>query len=567
VRRTEPDEQITRATLERAAPPRPRRSSRSRVITFPVASVLLALGPNGIRRRTADYTADHTADYTAGHDRPTTRDRGGLRVTRQGRARDPAALPVAVPDGSICDSEPFGPRDASYGPVGEAGIGGGWVEESRGVGVHFMSASSQPSGPPPFTQNREFWVLMGYAVALGVFGAFAGLVFMGVIGFGGRWYADADPGWFGGQWWWVAVTAGAGVLVGLLRRLTRLPEQIPGLIPDLQEGHVDPRLVPGIAVVSAVSLIGGASLGPEKALGSIGGGAGSWIAQRRKLSREDAQLCTLSGFGGAYGGLFSSTVIVVMFILELARPGGHRFAKALVGQIVASSVSFGIYFAIAGAVFLDAYQVPPYAFEDWQLLAGIPLGLLAALVVTLLVVLVQGATRLFALVKPEIVRTTLGGVVFGVIGVALPLTMFTGSAQLKTVLDDAGSLGVGLLVVLVIAKQVTFAVCQASGFVGGPIFPALFIGGTAGVLVHEVLPAVPLGLAFTCLLAAVPGSLAAAPFSMVLLAAFLTQVGALQTAPILIAVVTAFLTMEAVKYVVARRKQARAATGKPATPN
>ena len=146
---------------------------------------------------------------------------------------------------------------------------------------------------------------------------------------------------------------------------------------------------------------------------------------------------------------------------------------------------------------------------------------------------------------PGIVRSTLGGVVFGVVGVALPLTMFTGSDQLKTVLEDAGTLGVGLLVALVIAKMLTFAVSQASGFVGGPIFPALFIGGTAGVLVHQVFPGVPLGLAFTCLLAAVPGSLVAAPFSMVLLAAFLTQVGALQTAPILIAVVTAFLTMEA----------------------
>ena len=81
---------------------------------------------------------------------------------------------------------------------------------------------------------------------------------------------------------------------------------------------------------------------------------------------------TLAGFAGAYGGLFSSTVIVVMLILEVARPGGQRFTKALVGTIVASSVSFGIYFAIAGAVFLDAYQVPPYAFEDWQLLAGVP---------------------------------------------------------------------------------------------------------------------------------------------------------------------------------------------------
>jgi hypothetical protein len=38
---------------------------------------------------------------------------------------------------------------------------------------------------------------------------------------------------------------------------------------------------------------------------------------------------TLTGFAGAYGGLFSSTVIVVMLILEIARPGGERMAKTL----------------------------------------------------------------------------------------------------------------------------------------------------------------------------------------------------------------------------------------------
>ena len=130
----------------------------------------------------------------------------------------------------------------------------------------------------------------------------------------------------------------------------------------------------------------------------------------------------------------------------------------------------------------------------------------------------------------------------------------------------SGILGLGLLVATLILKMLTFAVSQGSGFVGGPIFPSLFIGGTAGVIVHQVIPGVPLGLAFTCLLAAVPGALAPAPFSMVLMAAFLTQVGALQTAPILIAVVTAFLTMEGVKYLLASRKQARAAAAKPPAP-
>jgi H+/Cl- antiporter ClcA len=426
-------------------------------------------------------------------------------------------------------------------------------------------ATQEKAVTPPVTQKREFWVLMACAVVLGVFGAFAALIFIGAIKLGGKWYSDSPSGWFGGHWWWVAVAAAAGAAVGLVRRLTRLPWKTPGLFEDLTTELVDVKLVPGIAAVSLVSLIGGASLGPEKALGSMGGGAGTWIAQRRGLKKEDAQVNTLAGFAGAYGGLFSATLIVVMLIMEVARPGGQKFAKALAAQIVASSVSFGIYFAIAGAVFLDYYKVPQYTFEDWQLLAAIPLGLFAAVVVTVMAGFILGAARLFDRLKvPDIAKSVLGGVIFGVVGVALPLTMFNGGDELKTELSGVGTLGLGLLVALLIGKMFTFGVSLGSGFVGGPIFPTLFIGGTAGVIVHQVIHGVPLGLAFTCLLAAVPGALAAAPFAMVLMAAFLTQVGALQTAPILIAVVTAFLTIEGVKYVLASRKQARAAAAKPA---
>ena len=423
------------------------------------------------------------------------------------------------------------------------------------------SARSRATGDclaPPVTQNREFWVLMGYAAALGVFGAFASLAFLGVIKFGGSWYTDSRAGWFGGRWWWVAVTVAAGVVVGLLRRLTRLPEEVPGLFDDLHAEHVDLGLVPGTMAVSAVSLIGGASVGPEKVLASMGGGAGSWIARRRRLGEEDSQVSTLAGMAGIFGGVFSSPVIVVMLILEVARPGGRRFTKSLAADITAGSVSFGIYFAIAGAVFLGAYQVPRYTFEDWQLLAGIPLGLFAALVATLTTGLIMLASRLFSRVKiPAIAKSALGGMMFGIVGVALPLTMFSGGDQLASVLKGTGTLGLGLCIAILIGKMLTCAVSQGSGFVGGPIFPALFIGGTAGVVVHQAIPGVPLGLAFACLLPAVLGSLVEAPFAMVLLAAFMTRVGALQAPPILIAVVTAFLGVAGVKYFLASRTQAR----------
>ena len=98
---------------------------------------------------------------------------------------------------------------------------------------------------------------MGYAAALGVFGGFAGLVFLGVVSHGEKWNVDTNPHWLGGHWWWVAVTAAAGLIVGLLHRWLHVPEQTPGIIAEISTGKVNARLVPAIAVISAVSLIGG----------------------------------------------------------------------------------------------------------------------------------------------------------------------------------------------------------------------------------------------------------------------------------------------------------------------
>jgi H+/Cl- antiporter ClcA len=402
-------------------------------------------------------------------------------------------------------------------------------------------------------------VLVGYAVVLGTFGAFAGLAFLGVVKVGDHWTTGSGSGWFAGHWWWVAVTGTAGIVVGLLRRLTRLPDHIPGLFEDLKAERFDARLVPGTVAVSALSLIGGASVGPEKALASTGAGVGSWLSERRRLDEEDCQVNTLTGIAGIFGGLFSSPVIAVMLVLEVARPGGRRFSKTLITEIAAASISFGIYFAIAGAVFLGAYEVPRYTFEDWQLLAGVPLGVFGAVVTTMTAGFIALAARLFARLKvPAFAKSALGGAMFGIVGVALPLTMFTGGHQLATLLENAKLLGLCLCAAILVAKMLTCAISQGSGFVGGPIFPTLFLGGTAGVVVHEAVPVIPLGLAFSCLLPSVLGTLAAAPFAMVLMAAILTRVGPLQTPPILIAVVTAFLTVEGSKYLLARREKRRA---------
>ncbi len=141
-----------------------------------------------------------------------------------------------------------------------------------------------------------------------------------------------------------------------------------------------------------------------------------------------------------------------------------------------------MYFPIAGSTFVGIYKLPSFKYEDWQLLAAIPLGLVAGALALITVVAVAGVTRLATrLGNRTILRATIGGIAFGLVGVALPLTLFTGTDQLDTVIHDGATLGAGLLIAVVFAKILVFALCEATGFIGGPFLVMLFIGGTAGI--------------------------------------------------------------------------------------
>jgi H+/Cl- antiporter ClcA len=396
--------------------------------------------------------------------------------------------------------------------------------------------------------NRSpgFWSIVLYALVFGVILAFVGLAFLGLVSGGtDLWFTlPKHPGWLDGSLWWVAVTAGAGLLVGVLRRAFQLPLKLPGTVENIKDARVEPSMAPKAVAVSLVSLVGGASLGPEEALGMLGGGLGTSISRRRKLDDDIGATNALSGIAGAYGGMLSSPILATAFVLEVARPAGRRLGDIFVATLLSGSVAFAIYYPIAGSTFLDLYSLPAFKFEDWQLLAAVPLGLVAGALALITVVAVGLLTKLTApLARWTILRPTIGGIAFGLVGVALPLTLFTGTNQLSTVIHSGVGLGAGLLIAVVFAKILVFALCESTGFIGGPFLVMLFIGGTAGVATHALIPGLPEGLAFTAMFAALPGALVAAPFSLLLLAALTTQIGTLQIAPVAIAVLTAYLAV------------------------
>src|SRR5499427_5643335 len=171
--------------------------------------------------------------------------------------------------------------DVAQGP-GEASAG-----EERGSGLGFV----------PLARSRGFWTMIGYAVVIGLVLAFAALAFLGLLKGGTKlWFTlPKNPGWFSGHLWWVAVTAAAGVLVGVLRRVFRLPAKLAGTLKEIRDERVETSTVFKAVAVSLVSLVGGASLGPEDALGKMGGGLGTWVSARRNLDQSTSATNSLSG--------------------------------------------------------------------------------------------------------------------------------------------------------------------------------------------------------------------------------------------------------------------------------
>jgi H+/Cl- antiporter ClcA len=179
-----------------------------------------------------------------------------------------------------------------------------------------------------------------------------------------------------------------------------------------------------------------------------------------------------------------------MFIHEV-----NYYRHAIPG-LLAASFGYGVYWALLHTSFLGIYSFPNYASPRvidlvWAILIGVVAGLVGTLYK-----LVFGLVHLvFAPLKTRpVVRAIVGGVVIGLVGSFLPLALYSGQNQLQEIIKNPAAYGVGLLLLLLLAKVLLTSTSYATGFDGGPIFPLLFIGGTMGLAISQVFPFIPQGV-------------------------------------------------------------------------
>ena len=96
--------------------------------------------------------------------------------------------------------------------------------------------------------------------------------------------------------------------------------------------------------------------------------------------------------------------------------------------------------------------------------------------------------------KRPVICAIIGGLVIGLIGSFLPLTLYSGQDQLLQIIHNPAAYGVGILLLMMLVKMLLTGTSFATGFIGGPIFPLLFIGGMLGQVLSEILTFIPQGV-------------------------------------------------------------------------
>jgi H+/Cl- antiporter ClcA len=398
--------------------------------------------------------------------------------------------------------------------------------------------------PSAFARNRSFWVQLGWGALVGLLSALGTLFFVVLMNWGISlvWPQTPGPEPFSGSVRILVIMTVSGLVVGLIHRFLRA--EMMDEFGAMVKGRLEYGPVPSTLLVALVSLIGGFSVGPEVPTGLLGGGLGSWLSARRKLGADLERSNVYSGILGAWGGLFTSPFATVLMPLELAHSQTPAYYGMLIVAAAAAVIGFSVFYAASGNTFASLLRIldlPEYSLRLWHLVLAVPLGVLGAILGLIFGVLNRFFKRLAApLDGRPIIRGILGGFLLGLLGMALPLTLFLGTEGLKTVTEQGAQLGLALIIVMVFAKIVATTGAFSTGFIGGPIFPLLFVGGAAGTAINLVFPGVPLALAVACMMAAVPGALLPIPLALAVIVLFITGIPATEAIPVFVAVLVAY---------------------------
>lgn len=299
-----------------------------------------------------------------------------------------------------------------------------------------------------------------------------------------------------GFWFVVLVPVVGGLIYGpLIHAFAREARGhgVPEVMFAVAErgGRIRPQVAVVKSLASALCIGAGGSVGREGPIVQIGSALGSTLGQVVRVPESRLRILVACGAAAGISATFNAPIAGVFFGLELilrdfeAESFGVVVLASLVADIIGRA-AFGSHPFLS----LPAFQL--HSPLEYPLYAV--LGLAAAFVGVAFIRVLYGAEDLADRLwrGPEWLRPAAGGVLLGLLLLALPELYGVGYPPLERAIH--GNDAIGLLLLLLVGKIVATSLTIAMGGSGGVFAPSLFMGamlGSAyGAGVHHLLPGV-----------------------------------------------------------------------------
>jgi CIC family chloride channel protein len=290
---------------------------------------------------------------------------------------------------------------------------------------------------------------------------------------------------FLGIWFVLVAPVMGGLVYGpLIQRFAREARGhgVPEVMLAVAEngGRIRPPVVIVKALASAITIGTGGSVGREGPIVQIGSALASSLGQWVRMSESRLRIIVACGAAGGIAATFNAPITGLFFgfeivLREFSLDALFTTSLAAVTGDVVSRAFFG------SAPFFTAVPHDLSITNDGSYLLVAVLAMIAGLIglafKTVLYGMEDRADELWR-GRPEWARPAVGGVLLGLVLLALPQMYGVGYPVMDSVI--AGRVVVGLVLLFLVGKIIATSLTLSIGGSGGVFAPSLFMGAMAG---------------------------------------------------------------------------------------
>ncbi|EQS54332.1 ion channel protein [Escherichia coli HVH 150 (4-3258106)] len=297
--------------------------------------------------------------------------------------------------------------------------------------------------------------------------------------------------------WIIGVLTLTGIAVGLVIRFSQGHAGPDPACEPLIGAPVPPSALPGLIVALILGLAGGVSLGPEHPIMTVNIALAVAIGVRL-LPRVNRMEWTILASAGTIGALFGTPVAAALIFSQTLNGSSE---VPLWDRLFAPLMAAAAGALTTGLFFHPHFSLPIAHYGQMEMTDILSGAIVAAIAIAAGMVAVWCLPRLHSMMhqmKNPVLVLGIGGFILGILGViGGPVSLFKGLDEMQQMVANQ-AFSTSDYFLLAVIKLAALVVAAASGFRGGRIFPAVFVGVALGLMLHEHVPAVPAAITVSC---------------------------------------------------------------------